>query len=112
MVLTGDIHSSWASDLLIDFANVESDVIGSEYVCTSITAGGAEADTWGEAYRDAFDYIKFYDGRHGGFIMVELTNDLWKADYFVVDNMEDNASGVSQIATFVTESGQPGIEPA
>nr|MBA2469658.1 alkaline phosphatase D family protein [Chloroflexia bacterium] len=112
IVLTGDIHSSWAADLLADFADFDSDVVGSEYVCTSITAGGAVADTWGEAYRDAFDYIKFYDGRHGGFTTVELTSDLWRADYFVVDNMEDPASGVSQIATFVTEDGTPGIEPA
>ena len=110
IVLTGDIHSSWAADLLADFLDPDSPVVGSEYVCTSITAGGTEADTWGQAYKDAFDYIKLYDGQHGGFTTIDITSDLWKADYFVVDNMEDPESGVSHLTTLVTESGNPGVE--
>ncbi len=110
VVLTGDIHSSWAADLLVDFLNPDSAVVGSEYVCTSITAGGPEADTWGQAYKDAFEYIKLYDGRHGGFTTVEVTADLWQADYFVVDNMENPESGVSHLTTLVTENGAPGVQ--
>jgi hypothetical protein len=65
---------------------------------------------WGQADKDAFDYIKLYDGRHGGFTTVEITDELWKADYFVVDNMEDPDSGVSHLTTLVTESGNAGVE--
>jgi len=112
IVLTGDIHSSWSADLLADFMDPDSAVVGAEYVCTSITAGGTVADTWGQAYKDALDYIKLYDGRHGGFTTVEVTSDLWKADFFVVDNMEDPQSAVSHLATLVTENGAPGVAPA
>jgi len=112
VVLTGDIHSSWAADLITNFLDPESPIVGSEYVCTSITAGGTAVDTWGQAYKDAFEYIKLYDGRHGGFTTVDVTNDLWKADYFVVDNMEDPESGVSHLTTLVTENGEPGVQPS
>ncbi len=110
VVLTGDIHTSWAGDLLSDWTNPESAVIGSEYVCTSITAGGLEPADFFQAYKDAFPYIKFFDPRHGGFTVAEVSANLWKADYFVVDNMEDPASGVTNIGTFVTEAGTPGVQ--
>jgi alkaline phosphatase D len=110
VVLTGDIHSAWAADLKADWEDFSSETIGTEYVTTSITAGGTTADEWGQAYVDAFPYIKYYDGRHGGYTAVEVTNDLWRSDYFVVDNMEDFSSGVTQIASFVTEAGSPGAQ--
>ena len=112
VVLTGDIHTSWASNLLSDWTNPDSAVIGSEYVCTSITAGGMEPATFLQGYKDAFDYIRFFDPRHGGFTLAEVTPALWKSDFFVVDNMEDPASGVSHIGTFVTEAGSPGVQEA
>lgn len=112
VVLTGDIHSAWAADLKADWEDAASATIGTEYVTTSITAGGTEADTWGQAYVDAFDYIKYYDGRHGGFTVAEVTGSSWTTDYYVVDNMEDYGSGITHAATYVTEAGTPGANRA
>jgi len=112
VVLTGDIHTSWAANLLSDWANPDSAVIGSEYVCTSITAGGKETADFFQPYKDAFAHIRFFDPRHGGFTIAEVTPNLWKADFFVVDDMENIASGVSHIGTFVTEAGNPGVQEA
>lgn len=112
VVITGDIHSAWAADLKADFADPASATVATEYVCTSITAGGTEADTWGQAYVDAFDYIKFYDGHHGGYIGVNLTADRWTSDYVVVDNLDDANSGVTTVATWVTEAENPGPQRA
>jgi alkaline phosphatase D len=112
VVLTGDIHSAWAADLRLDFSETGGDAIGSEYIVTSVTAGGPKPATWGQGYKDNYDYIKYYDGRRGGYTSIEVTDDLWRADYFVVDDMEDNASGVSHTATFVTEAGAPGVKEA
>ena len=40
VVLTGDVHQSWANDLKADYADPDSATIGAELVCTSISAGG------------------------------------------------------------------------
>jgi len=109
VVLTGDVHSSFANNLLLDFTDPSSEVIGSEFVCTSISAGGTKPSEW-PAIIDQLDWVKFADGRHGGYTANEVTADLWKADYVLVDNMEDANSGVSHLATFVTENGNPGVQ--
>ena len=40
VVLTGDVHAHWASDLYLDYDRPEAGVVGSELVTSSITSGG------------------------------------------------------------------------
>jgi alkaline phosphatase D len=110
VVLTGDVHASFANNLLQDFTDPESAVIGSEFVCTSVTSGGLEPSSWAEEIGGALPWVEFADGRHGGYTFNEITSDLWRADYYHVDNVEDPESGVSHIGTWVTESGNPGVQ--
>lgn len=110
VVLTGDLHTSWAADVLLDWEDPNATPIGTEYICTSITAGGSVPSTSLQPYKDNFDYVRFFDPHRGGYTAVELTSDLWRSDYFLVDNMEDASSGVSHLATFVTERDNPGVQ--
>lgn len=110
VVLTGDIHTSWANDLKADWAEPDSATIGTEYICTSITAGGLEPATFFEEYVQQTPHVKFFDPRHGGYTSVELTPSLWRSDFFQVDNMEMADSGLTKIASFVTEAGNPGAQ--
>ena len=111
VVLTGDIHTAWANDLKADWENLASATIATEYVSTSISAGGATPSTSLQPYKDHFDYVKYFDGRHGGYIIAEVSADTWRSDYYVVDDLNDPASGVSMAATYVTEAGNPGAQP-
>src|SRR5882762_3484886 len=45
VVITGDIHSNWVSDLKLDFDNPSSATVGTEFVGTSITSGGDGNDS-------------------------------------------------------------------
>ena len=45
VVLTGDVHAHWASDVKIDYDDPSTPVVGSELVCSSITSGGDGADS-------------------------------------------------------------------
>ncbi|MEJ7837374.1 MAG: alkaline phosphatase D family protein [Thermomicrobiales bacterium] len=110
VILTGDIHTAWANDIKADWEDNASRTIATEYVTTSITAGGTEPSNFGEAYRDVFSYIKYFDGRHGGFTVAEVTAESWKNDFYNVDNMEDFASPVTLSATYITEAGNPGAQ--
>ena len=86
--------------------------VATEYVCTSITAGGTAPDTFVTPFAAAFPHVKFVDPRHGGYSLATLTKDAWTTEMFVVDNMEDAQSGVTMIATFATQNGAPGADKA
>ena len=44
VVLTGDIHTNWANQLIADFDRLDSQPVGVEFVGTSITSGGDGAN--------------------------------------------------------------------
>jgi alkaline phosphatase D len=110
VVITGDIHTAWANDLKADFADPASPTIASEYVCTSISAGGKTPSTELEEYLPDNPHIRFFDPNHGGYTRVELTPDRWRADFLRVRDLADAASPLDLIATYVTEAGNPGVQ--
>lgn len=40
VVLTGDVHRHWATDLKVDYKDPAAKVVGTELVCSSITSTG------------------------------------------------------------------------
>ena len=102
VVLTGDIHSSWAADIPSDqFASSDYESVGVEFVTPSVTSDGfyeLSADvvppgTPPEArvalVGQVVDQIqalnpwtKYLDGIGHGFLVVDVTPDRVQADYF------------------------------
>jgi alkaline phosphatase D len=109
-VMTGDIHCHWANDLKADWADPNSATVGTEFICTSVTAeGSAQVSDFFREYLDGRnEHIQWFDGRHGGYTGVTLTPENWTADYYQVDDMRNPDSGVQVIQTVVTEAGNPG----
>lgn len=113
VVLTGDIHSNWAIDLKADFDQPESAIVGTEFVCTSISSGGNGADSSAtvEAYLPENPHIKFYNGQRG-YVRCTVTPQLWQADYQVISAVTTPDGTMSTRASFVVENGNPGIQSA
>jgi alkaline phosphatase D len=111
-VITGDIHCHWANDLKADWDDPSSQTIGTEFICTSVTAeGSAEASDFFREYLDGRnEQVKWFDGRHGGYVGVRVTPESWTADYHQVNDMRDPKSAVHVIQTAVTEAGNPGVQ--
>ncbi|MBD2019975.1 alkaline phosphatase [Leptolyngbya sp. FACHB-36] len=112
VVLTGDVHTHWAMELKADFDNPDSSIVGSEFVCTSISSGGNGADTNAtvEAYLPENPHIKFFNGQRG-FIRHQVTPDAWQSDYRVVAAVTVPDAPISTRASFVVENGHPGVRP-
>ncbi len=110
VVLTGDIHSNWAANLLQDFDDENSAVIGSEFVGTSITSGGDGSDStdYGSALLANNPHVKFYNSQRG-YVSATLTRDLWRSDYKVLPLVTEAGAPISVRKTFVTEAGKPGV---
>lgn len=79
VVLTGDVHAHWASDIKADFDNPDSATIGSELVCSSITSGGDGSDT-ASAWLGWNPHLKFHTTLRG-YVNTTITPTQLDADF-------------------------------
>ena len=56
--------------------------------------------------------MRYFDGSRGGYLRCELTKDSWRTDARTVDSIEVRESPTRTTASFVVESGRPGLVPA
>jgi len=82
VVLTGDVHNNWASNIKSDFYDENSRTPGMEFVGTSITSGGDGADTSPnqEAVVEENPHIEFFNGQRD-YVRCTLAPGEWRADY-------------------------------
>jgi len=107
VVLTGDLHSNWVSDLKLDFDDPSSPTVGTELVGTSISSGG-DGDESTRADALALNpHFKFYNNRRG-YVRCTLTPSLMTADYRTLPYVSRPDARIDTRASFVVESGRPG----
>lgn len=119
VVITGDIHSSWAFDLKADSDCEQGPTIGTEFVGTSISSSFPQAFTAPvEAAFPDNPHTKFFDGANRGYVVCDLNRDRWETTFKGVPTAPGNGSVLVQeasaftIARFIVENGQPGPQPA
>ena len=113
VVLTGDIHSNWVTDLLRDFEDERSDVVGTEFVGTSISSGGDGRAMTGGGQRTLSNnpHIRFYNGQRG-YVVATVTPERWTSEYRIVPVVSQPGGALETAATFVVENGRPGAQEA
>jgi len=111
VVLTGDIHSNWANELVIDYDQSDSKSVAVEFVGTSISSGGDGSETpgWGDAVRAENPFVKFINGERG-YVRCEVTPEMWKTDYRTVPFVARPGAPITTRATFVVEAGRPQLQ--
>ncbi len=111
IVLTGDIHSSWASGLLRDFDDAHSPLVGTEFACTSLSSGGngVPQSPFGAAVLPENPHFEYYNSQRG-YVHVSVTPELWSSTYRIVPEVERPGGGVETGAAFVVENGRPGAQ--
>lgn len=111
VVLTGDIHSNWAADLKLDFADSKSPIVGAEFVGTSISSGGDGSDSQPavEAYLPENPHVHLYNNQRG-YVRCSLTPERWQSDYRVVPYVAKIGAPISTRASFAVENGRPGLQ--
>ena len=109
VVLGGDIHSFWVTDLKSNFQDSQSPVLATEFVGTSISSGGPNPDLFTLALKTN-PHIKFFESRYRGYVLCKVTHDLWIAHLRVVDTVEKQGGQVRTLATFQVKNGEPGAQ--
>jgi alkaline phosphatase D len=113
VVIGGDIHSNWANDLIADFDNLESRVVASEFVGTSISSGGDGVDrpTNLELLLAENPFVKLHNAQRG-YVRCEVTPQSWQTDYRTLEFVTRPGSPIATRASFVVEAGRPGLQTA
>ena len=113
VVLSGDVHQHYASDLQIDFADPRSPIVGVEFTNSSITSGGDGTDVsadW-EQVRGQNPHIKYHSNRRG-YVACTATPSLMRADFQVVDAVRVPGAPLRTSGTMIAEAGKGGLTPA
>jgi alkaline phosphatase D len=114
VVLAGDIHSTWFSDLKLNFDDPASPSVAVEFVATSVSSD----------FPIAFDaplkqvnpvlnpHVRYFDGSRRGYLRAEVGRDAWRTDVRVVDTIEVRNAPVYTSASYAVEAGQHTLVPA
>jgi alkaline phosphatase D len=107
VVLGGDIHSFWATDLHLDAGDMRSPVVASEFVGTSITSPGPGYDYM---MRDMAEnpQVRFFDSRPRGYLSIDVAREAMTTRMQVVSDIRDPQATLSTLHSFVIEDGRAG----
>ncbi|WP_327032049.1 alkaline phosphatase D family protein [Micromonospora ureilytica] len=109
LVLTGDVHRSWANNLKADYANPSSATIGTELVCTSISSTGNGSGSTTVPNAAANPHLKFYSDRRG-YVRTTISRSQVRADFRAVNTVTEHGAAASTVRSFVILDGQPGLQ--
>ncbi len=110
VVLTGDAHRAYASDLMLDYDNPRQ-VIGTELVCSSVTSDGdGNADDTG-GLSPLNPHIRFFSNLRG-YTRVTVEPAQLTAEFRAVDRVTVRDRPVRTLKRYVVEAGNPGLHDA
>src|SRR6185503_7325356 len=105
IVLGGDIHSFWVTDIKQDYRDPRGPAIASEFVATSITSSRVP-----QIITDAgmkLPYIKLAEARWHGYLRCTVTPQVWRTELQTVDTVARPDAALSTLKSFVVEPGRP-----
>ncbi|WP_433022652.1 alkaline phosphatase D family protein [Kribbella sp. CA-294648] len=110
VVLTGDVHAHWASDLKLNYDDPTSRTVGSELVCSSITSGGNGADSasGSHPWLRWNPHLRFQNNLRG-YVNTTITREAMVADFRCVRAVKTKDAEVFTRAQFTIEDRKPGL---
>jgi alkaline phosphatase D len=111
VVLTGDVHRAWASNLMADYNNAGSAVIGSELVTSSVTSSGDGDGATAIPDVGTNPWLKYYNNRRG-YVRTAISPTQLRADFRAVAKVSEHGAAASTVKSFVIQEGRPGLQTA
>jgi alkaline phosphatase D len=107
VVLTGDVHRSWASNLMLDY-KAQNKIIGTELVTTSVSSGG-DGNAAETSPQPLNPHIKFFKNLRG-YVRTNTTSTQMRVDFRAVDKVTVRDYPVKTVQSYVVEAGNPGLQ--
>lgn len=111
LVLGGDVHTFYATELRADFSRPESAqnrVLATEFCGTSVTSNSRPQARTLE-YLTRNPHIRYGRSDKRGYMMLEVTPSGTNARFMGLDDVRNVQSGAAPLATFRVDDGRPGL---
>ncbi len=107
VVVTGDIHSSWANDLPRSSydPNTGANSAGVEFVAPSVTSFSLPFEQGATLIQAFNDHIKYVNLEPHGYIILDLNKQRTQADWYYVNTVENPSIVENYGAGYCTDSG-------
>ncbi len=117
VVLTGDIHSSWALELYDDpFAGGEATPLGVEFVTPAVTSEGianqTRASLAASSVQALLPHLHFVDFFYRGYVLLDITHERLQAEWWVVDNVASHRYSSDCLRAVTVEAGSARLQDA
>lgn len=111
VILTGDIHRNFASEVQIDYEDAPAQPIATEFVATSISSGldGSRIAPSQEFILPENPFVKFMN-QERGYVLCEVTSEQWRTDFRTVPYVTKPDALIVTRASFVVEAGRPELQ--
>jgi alkaline phosphatase D len=106
VVLTGDVHTHWASEVKLDYADPAAPSVGTELVCSSITSGGNGADSadGAHAWFPQNPHLKFWNNLRG-YVNTTIRPDRMDVDFRSVPRVSEPGHAAFTRRSYVIADG-------
>jgi alkaline phosphatase D len=123
VVLTGDIHTSWANEITQNPWNPAAydpatgrGSLGVEFVTPAVSSPGilnpVEAAQTAAFVRSVSPHIKYAELNKRGYVLLDIDRQRVQAEFWHVDTVDSASREENLAATFITEAGSNRLQPA
>lgn len=123
VILTGDVHSSWAYDVARDPWRAYDPRTGRGASAVEIVTPAISSPGWGTSepeksparereYLAARPHLKWVEGVHRGYVTIDVTPERMQADWYFVPTVTENTAAETLARGFVAEAGAKGLRPS
>jgi alkaline phosphatase D len=109
VVLSGDEHCAFVSDLKLDFDDERAPPIATELCGTSITTSGRMQSAIDRIVR-ANAHIVYGESTRRGYVVLDVSAERCTARFRVIEDVTDRHTGVLTARTFTIDAGRPGVQ--
>ena len=107
VILAGDIHSTWFSELRTDFDKPELAPVAVEFTATSVSSDFPIAfDAPLKALNPTLNpHVRYFDGSRRGYLRCTVTRGAWHTDVRTVETIAVRETPVTTSASYAVEAG-------
>ncbi|MGI9498983.1 MAG: alkaline phosphatase D family protein [Geminicoccaceae bacterium] len=111
VVLSGDVHTHWATDIRAQQDDPESAILGAELTATSITSGGdgtGRLPIWPAIESD--NTHVHHHSAHRGYLTNDVTANRWTAIFNAIDRVTERGRPIRRERSVFIDNGRPGVQ--
>jgi alkaline phosphatase D len=114
VVLTGDIHSSWANDIPTASYNGSTGAgsVGVEFVATSTTSSGSPLPVSQSLLQGFNPHMKFIDLTNHGYVLLDINKNRTQGEFWFVDGIATRGGTVAYNTGFYVNNNERHLRQA